>query len=91
MRVGVLLVGLGALAVACGKDTAPGATGHAKPSGQEPDAGTAGTGSGDGGPDCFTNPTTHYEIINACTTAEYVDKHPDLPLLLPDGGLPPLP
>ena len=40
---------------------------------------------------CFTNPTTHYEIINACTNAQAVDKHPNLPLLLPDGGLPPLP
>jgi len=40
---------------------------------------------------CFTNPTTHREIINACTNAEFVDKHPDLPLLLPGGGLPPLP
>jgi hypothetical protein len=40
---------------------------------------------------CFTNPTTHYEIINACTSAQAVDKNPTLPLLLPDGGLPPLP
>jgi hypothetical protein len=40
---------------------------------------------------CFTNPTTHYEIINACTNAQFVDKNPTLPLLLPDGGLPPLP
>ncbi len=40
---------------------------------------------------CFTNPQTHYEIINACTNAQAVDKKPNLPLLLPDGGLPPLP
>ena len=40
---------------------------------------------------CFTNPTTHYEIINACTNAQFVDKNPTLPLTLPDGGLPPLP
>ena len=38
--------------------------------------------------DCFTNPTNHFEIINACTNAQKVDKHPNLPLLLPDGGLP---
>jgi hypothetical protein len=38
--------------------------------------------------DCFTSPTTHFEIINACTNAQKVDKHPNLPLLLPDGGLP---
>lgn len=45
------------------------------------------------GPDaaCFNNPTTHYEIINGCTTAQSVDKNPVLPLQLPDGGLPPLP
>ena len=40
---------------------------------------------------CFMNPQTHYEIINACTTAQkiYKDSHP--PLLKPDGTLPPLP
>ncbi len=41
--------------------------------------------------DCFTNPTTHDEIINACTTAQKITKTPTLPLLLPDGGLPPVP
>lgn len=50
--------------------------------------------SGDAaGPDasCFDNPTTHDQIINACTTAQkiYKDSHP--PLLQPDGSLPPLP
>ena len=40
---------------------------------------------------CFTNPTTHNELINACTDAQPVAKSPDLPLLLDDGGLPPLP
>ena len=49
--------------------------------------------SGGGGPDasCFTNPQTHNEIINACTTAQkiYKDSHP--PLLGSDGSLPPLP
>lgn len=40
---------------------------------------------------CFTNPQTHNEIINACTTAQkiYKDSHP--PLLNADGTLPPLP
>jgi hypothetical protein len=38
--------------------------------------------------DCFTNPTTHFEIINACTDAARIDKKPLLPLLLADGGLP---
>jgi hypothetical protein len=54
-------------------------------------AGTGGaTGTG-GSPDCFPNPMTYVEIINACTNAQQVDVSPVLPLLLPDGGLPPLP
>ncbi|MGH7282434.1 MAG: hypothetical protein ACRELY_12980 [Polyangiaceae bacterium] len=41
---------------------------------------------------CFSgDASTYEEIINACTPATKVDKHPTLPLLLPDGGLPPLP
>ncbi len=46
-----------------------------------------------GGPDasCFDNPTTNDEIINACTTAQKIYKHPNLPLLGADGSLPPLP
>jgi hypothetical protein len=67
------------------------------------DGGSSGDGgmttmdgaTGDGGSiapdDCFMNPTTHFEIINACTDAARVDKKPLLPLLLADGGLPPLP
>jgi hypothetical protein len=39
---------------------------------------------------CYIDPVTHLEIINACTTAQKIDKHPELPLLT-DGGLPPLP
>jgi hypothetical protein len=51
------------------------------------DAGTPA----DSGVPCVMNPMTHLEIINACTDAQGIDKHPTLPLLLPDGGLPPLP
>lgn len=44
--------------------------------------------------DCFPNPQTHDEIINACTSAQKI-KIEDLrgapPLLNPDGTLPPLP
>lgn len=48
-------------------------------------------GDGDGGPkDCFENPKTHFEIINACTNATKITKNPTLSKLLPDGGLPPL-
>ena len=39
---------------------------------------------------CFTNPQTHYEIINACTNAVKITKKSNLTKLLPDGGLPPL-
>ncbi len=46
----------------------------------------------DGAPsDCVLNPKTHEEIINGCTDAVRITKNPTLPLLLPDGGLPPLP
>jgi hypothetical protein len=65
------------------------------------DAGSAGDDAGtepseDGGDppgpsDCFTDPKTYLEIINACTDAEKLDKMPTLPLLLADGGLPALP
>ncbi|HEY8086715.1 MAG TPA: hypothetical protein VIF09_02690 [Polyangiaceae bacterium] len=57
------------------------------------DTGTVGDGGPgqDTGPGCFANPTTYVEIINACTDAAFVDKKPVLPLLQPDGSLPPLP
>ena len=50
----------------------------------------------DGGPQltdggCYSHPQTHAQIINACTDAGSIDKSPVLPLLQPDGGLPPLP
>jgi hypothetical protein len=44
-----------------------------------------------GAPDCYTAPKSYVELINACTDAEKVVKNPSLPLLGPDGGLPPLP
>lgn len=40
---------------------------------------------------CFTNPHTHEEIINACTSAQKIYKTTTLPLLHADGTLPPLP
>jgi hypothetical protein len=46
------------------------------------------------GPDCFTGtPTTHDELINACPApgVTRIIKHPNLPLMNPDGTLPPLP
>jgi hypothetical protein len=41
--------------------------------------------------DCFENPKTHFEIINACTTATKIAKTPTLSKLLDGGALPPLP
>ena len=79
-----------ALAIgACGgnallSDTPPTAT-------TGPGSSSGGGMGGGGAPDCFTNPKTHVEIINACTTAERIDKNPNLPLLGPRGELPPLP
>lgn len=40
---------------------------------------------------CFMNPTTHVQIINACTTAQSYDKTPYYPAAAPNGVLPPLP
>ena len=57
-------------------------------------AGTTSTPSGAGGPSasepppCVENPTTHLELINACTTSVGVAKTPQLSLLNPDGSLP---
>lgn len=75
----------------------PGAAGSSGQTGagSAGEAGSAGdSGAGGGGtlappgPDiptyanCFSGtPTTHEEIINACTDAERVDKNPDLPVL----------
>jgi hypothetical protein len=104
MKTRTLLVLIAFLAtvpatVACtGDDSAPHET-LANDSGSPGDSGNPGDygGGADGGdaeagpPDCYTNPKTHYEIINACTNAARVDKNPKLPLLQPDGSLPPLP
>lgn len=40
---------------------------------------------------CFTDPKTHNEIINACTSAVKVYKDSRPPLMRPDGSLPALP
>ena len=40
---------------------------------------------------CFNNPTTHDEIINACTDAQKIIKNDNPPLLNGDCSLPPLP
>ena len=53
------------------------------------DAGTPDQGAPP--PACVDDPTTHLEIINACTTATGVRKVAVTPLLRADGTLPPLP
>jgi hypothetical protein len=62
------------------------------------DAGVDAGPTGDGVPDlddggCYAHPSpaSNFEIINACTDAGYVDKHPSYPHNLTDGGLGPLP
>lgn len=83
-----ILAGLAALALAaCGDDVATQRDGAVDaPAG---DAGIVDADTTDAS--CFMNPQTHVEIINACTTAEKIDRQPVLPLLNPDGTLPPLP
>ncbi|MCC6644318.1 MAG: hypothetical protein IT374_01945 [Polyangiaceae bacterium] len=76
-----LLLALGA----CGGDDAPSdATGAAG-------AGNGAGGAGGQAAPCSTAPKTHVELINACTDAQAIEVHPVLPLLQPDGSLPPLP
>lgn len=80
MKIATIFATLGlALVAACGDDG-----NHPKDAPQQIDAGTPDAS-------CFNNPTTHEEIINACTDAQkiYKDSHP--PLLNQDGTLPPLP
>lgn len=55
----------------------------------EPDAEVSEEDAGE--PDCYPEPKSYVQIINACTDAERVEKDPKLPQLLPDGTLPPLP
>lgn len=102
-RLGVALVVLASLSalsvLACDDGGAVKETNPVKDSGgPQPgiDSGGPPTDAGptlpDGAPsDCYLNPTTHLEIINACTDAVKLTKNPTLPLVYPDGGLPPLP
>ena len=54
-----------------------------------PDMGTLDQGRPP--PACVEDPTTHLEIINACTAATGIKKVAITPLLRADGTLPPLP
>lgn len=77
MRALLLCSALLLLGCPRGDDTEDGAAGP-------PDAGSPDLG-------CYRDPRTHIELINACTTAQSIDKTPVLPLLNKDGTLPPLP
>ena len=85
MRFVIVLLVAVATAAACGSNSAKN---DAPPGPQD-----AGIDSA-GGPDasCFANPSnTHYEIINACTTAQKIYKNTHPPLEGSDGSLPGLP
>lgn len=50
------------------------------------------TSDASGAAPCFSGtPRTRLEFLNRCTDAEFSTKTVALPLLRPDGGLPPLP
>jgi len=73
------------------KEPAPDSGRSGNDSGPLSDGNGPGVDGGDAGPsDCFLNPKTHFEIINACTTAVKITKNPTLTKLQSDGGLPPL-
>ncbi|HEU4405524.1 MAG TPA: hypothetical protein VFS43_09560 [Polyangiaceae bacterium] len=82
---------LGALAIAaCGAEEP--AANPIAPVGAAGAGGAGGSGgAAGGGPDCFMNPKTHREIINACTNAVRVKRTPNLKGLNADGSLPPPP
>ncbi|MEY4579796.1 MAG: hypothetical protein RL701_4499 [Pseudomonadota bacterium] len=77
---------------ACDSDEDKDDTEETKDAGKT-DSGTKDDAGKDAGAvsDCVKSPKTHLELINACTDAEVVDKKPNLPKFLADGGLPSLP
>lgn len=95
----LVLVSFGSLAMGACDDQTPSDSGSnsssssasAAASSSSGEGGAGGAGGSGGGMSCVSNPTTHVEIINACTDAEKIDKVVTLPLLEPDGSLPPLP
>jgi len=96
-----LAIGATAGFAACGDNaanttsTSSGTTGvepvTASGAGPSSSAGGGQGGSG-GGSDCFSGtPVTQADFLNACTKADCVPFTTKLPLLKPDGSLPPLP
>lgn len=78
---------------ACGSDGASNDLPDARTADAPPGPGPDGAIDAPPGPDaaCYANPTTHFELINGCTTATAIAKDPSLPLANPDGTLPPVP
>jgi hypothetical protein len=95
MRAQLLIVGLlsvgTSLLNACGGDSAPARMDASVTPPPESEDADAAADADEPEPDCVEKPETHLEIINACTDAEKVEKELELPLLLEDGGLRPLP
>ena len=84
MKTMIFSVALMALCIGCGDDGGQPPAHDAAP---VHDAGVDAMADAQ----CFTNPTTHEQIINACTTAQQIFKSSKPPLLKADGSLPPLP
>ncbi len=101
--VGALAIA-SAMAVACGDDNAvkedvPKDSGTVDGQSLADGGGNPGTDGSMIGPDgailddCVAkpDPNSYTDLLNACTTSYKIDPKPTLPLLYPDGGLPPLP
>jgi hypothetical protein len=87
-----LCFGLASLALIC--VVALTVNGCGKGGGNNGGGGDMATGPGGGGdmtPPCSTNPQTHLEIINACTSSQSFDVEPFFPANAPNGTLPSLP
>lgn len=76
-----LILGLMVALAACGSDNKNPATPDTPPADGPTTVDAA----------CFMNPTTHKEIINACTDAQKIERNVTPALLNPDGTLPELP
>lgn len=84
MRMLILSLAAMALGGGCGDD------GQVKPPADAPPLYDASSDAS--AATCFSGtPITHEQIINACTSAQGIDKSSKPALLLPDGSLPPLP
>jgi hypothetical protein len=87
-----LFISVGAAGAGCGNGSSPDQAmvrdQSMAPADQSPSPADGGAGVDLG---CYLSPTTHLQILNACTTAEQFDKTAVTPLLHADGTLPPLP